>query len=280
MTPTFFLVTRLIAVFLVLWAIGQHSHNYYVFLRWFLFLTAAWGAYRAYRDLHREWIFILMHIALAILFNPILPFTFQKSTWTIFNVISAWVLLMSVAVLDYEPLEQFIGTTIGNAVRAVFRVAWGVGLILVGALLIYSAVDRILNGWWLWKNAQQARAQIVTVAHRVEFVESETRAGYVHSYEVKYSFDVERQHFLGRASLSHNPLTEDIDEDDEITPATPTYLEVQYQGTNPQNNRAIGEGSLLIEVLPAFLVLALGLWPTVAGVNVLRRHLLSLNTAV
>jgi hypothetical protein len=158
MTPTIFLIARLIAVFLVLWAIGQHSHSYYVLLRWVIFATAAWGAYRAYQDLHREWIFVLMHIALAILFNPILPFTFQKSTWIILNILSAWLLLMSVAVLDHESLEQFIGTTIGNAVRAVFRVAWGVGLILVGALLIYSAMDRILNGWWLWKHAQPGRS--------------------------------------------------------------------------------------------------------------------------
>lgn len=273
MTPTIFLFARLIAVFFVLWAIGKHSHNYYVFLRWFIFLTAAWGAYRAYQDLHREWLFILMHLALAVLFNPILPFTFQKSTWTILNLISAWVLLISVSVLDPEPLVKFIGTTIGNAVRAVLAVGWGVGLILVGALLIYSAMDRILNGWWLWKNAQQTQAQIMTVVHRVEFVESETRAGYVHSYDVKYSFDLEGQHFSGIASLSDNPVTEDIDEEDEITPATPTYLDVQYQSNNPHNNRAIGEGSILAEALPAFLVLALGLWPTVAGVNILRKRL-------
>jgi hypothetical protein len=214
-----------------------------------------------------------MHLALAILFNPILPFTFQKSTWTIFNIISAWVLLMSVAVLDPEPLEQFMGTTIGNAVRAVFRVAWGLGLILVGALLIYSAMDRILNGWWLWKNAHQTKAQIMRVAHRVELVESETRAGYRHFYEVEYVFDLNGQRFSGTASLSDNPLTTDIDEEDEITPATPTYLDVEYQSNNPQNNRAIGEGSMLAEVLPAFLFLALGLWPTVAGVTILRRRL-------
>jgi hypothetical protein len=271
-SPTLFIIARLIGIFLVLWAIGQHSHNFYVFLRWFIFLTGAWGAYRAYQESDREWSFILIHLALAILFNPLLPFTFQKSTWTIFNIITAWALLMSVAVLDPEPLERFFGTSIGNVFRAVFSVVWGIGLILLGALLIYTAMDGLLHRWWLWKHAQPTKAEITQVVHKVELVETEHSAGYRHFYEVEYVFTVDNQRYSGTASLSDNPVQEEIEEEDAVTPANPTYLDVEYQSTNPQNSRAIGEGNLMGDIFPGLLLLGIGLWPTVAGVNFLKRE--------
>ncbi len=272
MAPTFFVVARLIAVILSLCAIGQRSHNYYILLRWVMFLIGAWGAYRAYRDNQREWMFVGMHLAIAVLFNPFLPFTLQKSTWTIFNIIAAWLMLMSIAVLEPEPLKRFMGTSIGNAVRSIFGVAWGIGLIFLGAFFIYLAMDPIMKQWWLWRNAKQAKAQITRVAHRVEEVETETRVGYRHSYELEYSFAVDNKTYFGKATLSDNPLNEEIEEEDVLRPQTPTYLDIEYQSGNPDNSIATVEGNRLGKILPALLLLAFGLWPTVAGVNILKKR--------
>jgi hypothetical protein len=179
---------------------------------------------------------------------------------------------MSIAVLEPEPLERLIGTSIGNAIRWILSVMWGIVLVFLGAFLIYLAMDPIIKHWWLWKNARQTRGQITWVAHRVTEVETESRVGYLNSYKVEYSFELGNRTFFGRASLGKNPLNEEIEEEAVVQPKTPVYLDIEYQSGNPDNNLAIEDGDRGGKILPALLFLALGLWPTVAGVNFLRRR--------
>lgn len=105
------------------------------------------------------------------------------------------------------------------------------------------------------------------VVHKVELVETEHSAGYRHFYELEYVFTVDNQRYSGTASLSDNPIQEEVEEDDAVPPANPTYLDVEYQSTSPQNSRAIGEGNLIGDIFPGLFMLGIGLWPTVAGVN-------------
>jgi hypothetical protein len=77
-------------------------HDFYTLLRWFVFgITAitAWAAYKAERQV---WVHTM--IALALLFNPILPFGFQKATWLVIDSIAAATCLLSIAL--FRPSRQ------------------------------------------------------------------------------------------------------------------------------------------------------------------------------
>jgi hypothetical protein len=61
---------RILTAGFLFWAAANHSHNYYVFLRWLVFLVALFGAYRAYHEAFDKWFLVCFQLALAIVFNP------------------------------------------------------------------------------------------------------------------------------------------------------------------------------------------------------------------
>jgi hypothetical protein len=98
MTPSdriAFIVTRCVAAALAFYATGRHPYNVYILTRWVLFLTCCWGVCVALRS-SRRW-FTLAYVAIALIFNPILPFHFQRSTWEILDIAAGVVLLVSLA---------------------------------------------------------------------------------------------------------------------------------------------------------------------------------------
>lgn len=61
--------------------------SFYVLLRWFIFIASAIVAYGFYTSKISAW--ALVFGAVAFLFNPIAPIYLGKSTWVIFDFISA-----------------------------------------------------------------------------------------------------------------------------------------------------------------------------------------------
>jgi|SRR3989344_2090709 len=78
---------KIIALGILLGAIGDHPYSYYQITRWFTAISSAYLASQ-YAEKHKT-AFMWVFIALAILFNPIFPFYFAKDTWHIFDVIGA-----------------------------------------------------------------------------------------------------------------------------------------------------------------------------------------------
>ena len=79
-----FIAVRCIAAALVFYAIGNHPYNVYTFTRWVVFLTCCWGLWQGYR---RMWLsFAPVYGVVGILFNPLVPFHFQRSTWRVLDV--------------------------------------------------------------------------------------------------------------------------------------------------------------------------------------------------
>ncbi len=169
----FFAPLRLIAAALLFWALAKHSHNYYVILRWLVFLVALWGAYRSYQEDSDKWFLVGFHVVLMVLFNPFLPVSFSKSTWNFIDVVAGLVIFFSTFILD----EKFLDTIIGRWVAIGLGISLYTAVFLFGLALIYTATDGTVQNLRLWFGSSVAKAQITRVTHDVEEVETETSRG-------------------------------------------------------------------------------------------------------
>jgi hypothetical protein len=62
-------------------------YDFYILLRWFIFISSiivAWGFYKSKLTV---WIFVF--ISVAFLFNPIIPIHLVKSSWVLIDFVSA-----------------------------------------------------------------------------------------------------------------------------------------------------------------------------------------------
>lgn len=94
MSPAFF-IARCIAGAIALSAIAKHPYNFYVFTRWAVFLVCCWGFWLSR---HRMWpSFAPAYIVVGVVFNPLLPFHFQRETWQVVDAAAGIILLASLA---------------------------------------------------------------------------------------------------------------------------------------------------------------------------------------
>jgi hypothetical protein len=71
----------LVAAILCFVAIADLPYSYYRFLRWAVCAVAVVSAVQMHRFNRQGWVWILGTV--AILFNPFVPISFEKSTWRI-----------------------------------------------------------------------------------------------------------------------------------------------------------------------------------------------------
>ncbi len=88
------IVFKAVAVLLLLWAFTDHPYSYYQILRWVVCGFTAYCAYLAYEKKDNTWTWIFSII--AVLFNPIVPFYFERETWQIIDVITAVIIFVSI----------------------------------------------------------------------------------------------------------------------------------------------------------------------------------------
>ncbi len=84
---------KIIAIILLLWALTDNPYSYYQLLRWVITIIAGYTAYTYYnkQKIRWTWTFGVM----ALLFNPIIPFYFSKSTWQLIDLTSAVLFFVS-----------------------------------------------------------------------------------------------------------------------------------------------------------------------------------------
>lgn len=88
-----FIIVRIIAAGLLLWALGQHPYGYYTLLRFVVCGVAGYGAWFAYQLDKKGWTWCLG--IMAILFNPIFPVHMDRGTWAIVDIGVGIILLIS-----------------------------------------------------------------------------------------------------------------------------------------------------------------------------------------
>jgi len=85
---------NIVAILFLLGALGDNPYSYYQFLRWIILAIGAYSAYLAYNAGKKAWTWTFG--AIAVLFNPIIPFSFQRETWQIIDVIVALIFFISI----------------------------------------------------------------------------------------------------------------------------------------------------------------------------------------
>jgi hypothetical protein len=72
---------------LLLLAVLPLPYAYYTLLRWVVTAVSGYCIFLSYEDKSMGWAFVFA--ILAILFNPLVPFYMDKSSWMIFDIVAA-----------------------------------------------------------------------------------------------------------------------------------------------------------------------------------------------
>src|SRR4030042_4975609 len=84
---------KIVAIILLLGALGYWAYGYYQVLRRSIMIIGAYSAFMAYEKEKIAWAWIFGII--AVLFNPIIPITFSKNIWQLIDVIVAIIFFIS-----------------------------------------------------------------------------------------------------------------------------------------------------------------------------------------
>ncbi|OGM94852.1 hypothetical protein A2524_00135 [Candidatus Wolfebacteria bacterium RIFOXYD12_FULL_48_21] len=77
---------NIVAAILLFWALGAHPYSYYQVLRWVVCGVALYNAYISKEKDENAWMWIFG--IMAVVFNPLFPFFFDKSTWQNLDLIA------------------------------------------------------------------------------------------------------------------------------------------------------------------------------------------------
>ena len=91
---TVFILARCVAAGLAFYATAKHPYNFYVLTRWIVFLTCCWGLWELRERIWPS--FAPVYVAVGLIFNPILPFHFHRTTWHTLDIAAGALLLLSV----------------------------------------------------------------------------------------------------------------------------------------------------------------------------------------
>ena len=68
-------------------AFGSWPYGYYQLLRWVVAGTAAYMAYINFNSGKQSWAWVFTVV--AVLFNPVVPFTMARESWQLFDIAAA-----------------------------------------------------------------------------------------------------------------------------------------------------------------------------------------------
>jgi hypothetical protein len=97
-------IARIIAIILLLIALGDLPYGFYTLLRLVVFGASAWSAFIALGLDKKSWGWILAFIAL--LFNPIIPIYLDKEIWTGIDSVVALILFISIFSVNESRLDK------------------------------------------------------------------------------------------------------------------------------------------------------------------------------
>lgn len=87
-------LVRLISVALLFYATSRNTYSYYIFLRWFVFVSSIYFAYESNKNDKKIW--LISFSVLALIFNPIVPIYLKKEVWTFIDLFSAIIVFVSI----------------------------------------------------------------------------------------------------------------------------------------------------------------------------------------
>jgi hypothetical protein len=86
------LFINLICVLLLILALKSQPYNYYILLRWTVFLVGMYNIYISFQN--EDNIYVFLFALIVIIFNPVLPFYLKRSVWQVIDIIAAGIFLI------------------------------------------------------------------------------------------------------------------------------------------------------------------------------------------
>lgn len=91
-------VPQLVAGLVLLWALNpENPYGYYILLRWVCCAVFAYLAVEAWERGHQGWVWVLG--TTASVYNPILPVHLTREIWSVVNVVTIGIAVVSVFAL-------------------------------------------------------------------------------------------------------------------------------------------------------------------------------------
>lgn len=97
---------NIITAVLLFWGLSYHPYGYFQILRWAVCAIASYNCYILYNEKDNKvwpWIFGIV----AVLFNPIIPFYFAKSTWQFLDLIGGIIFAVWIAFNSRKSKAKF-----------------------------------------------------------------------------------------------------------------------------------------------------------------------------
>lgn len=91
-------VLKVIALLLLFYASSRHQYGYYIFLRWYVFITGIYFAYESKDASNKTW--FISFVVISLLFNPFIPIYMKKDIWTFIDVLSGIMIFISIFFLE------------------------------------------------------------------------------------------------------------------------------------------------------------------------------------
>jgi hypothetical protein len=226
---------------LLIWSFFPHSYNFYIILRWSVFIVSAYGAWRSAQK--KEYYFVLVHVAAAVIFNPFTPLHFERSVWNFIDGIAALFFFISIFVIDSGPFDNFSESTAGKVMGNCIMILFAAGFLLIGVWVLWETGERLIGAIRLKNNSKQTIANIIDVEQRTESTEVSGREKYYEAFYVDYKFKSEDgREFEGGAKLTSAPEGNTIN--------------IEYEKSNPNNSRALedNENSLADAIMMTIIM--------------------------
>lgn len=93
-------IPQIIASIMLLWALNPNPYDYYILLRWVCCGVFAYLTYQAIERGKHGWAWILG--ITSVLYNPIIRVHLNRDLWSIINIITVGIALVSIFVLKLD----------------------------------------------------------------------------------------------------------------------------------------------------------------------------------
>ena len=94
-------ILKIITVLLLFYATSRNRYSYYIFLRWYVFISCIYFAYKSNEENNKIWLVVFSVISL--LFNPIIPVYLKKEIWSLIDIGSGVIIFISLFYNKKEP---------------------------------------------------------------------------------------------------------------------------------------------------------------------------------
>ena len=233
------LLRILTATILVVAVWTTQSHNYYVFLHWFIFLCSIYFAYRT-KDVVGVWgirFGVLFFSATAILFNPFMQFAFPKPTWRIIDMVLIADLLLFLKVKEYAESLSQKGKLIYNLTK---QCIYGVAALVVAIWFVsYMVKVNPYHEYQLITNSKIANGFITNVEEYEDEVEAPEAQG---GGSAMVTVDIYDYNFTTQDGKVINDRSSDLGYMQDFK-SKPLPIQVEYLPDNPKINRVKDETS-------------------------------------